>query len=100
MGGLEMSRNGTSEHHDMAMLKSAIDNLSQSLDRQTQAMSSLPDKDAIEALGKRIQDFMDFHRSSIPIFMVVLMFATLLGVIFGKEIIEWVFEHPIYTPIR
>ncbi len=94
-----VSRNGH-EPHDVALLKAAIDKLSASVDRQTSAINQLPDRETIDALGKRIQDFMDFHRSSIPIFMVVLMFATLLGVIFGKEIIEWIFEHPIYPLSR
>jgi len=93
------SRNGY-EQHEVALLKAAIDKLSESVDRQTLAIGQLPDRETIDTLGKRIQDFMDFHRSSIPIFMVVLMFATLLGVIFGKEIIEWIFEHPIYPISR
>ncbi len=84
------------EGHEFEMLKASIEKLSGAVERQTLAINNLPDKEIILSLSDRIEMFMLMHRTSIPIFMVILMFATLLGVIFGKEIIEWIFDHPIY----
>ena len=95
-----MDQVGHNGMYDMVLLKASIEKLSGAVERQTTAINNLPDKQTISTLTEKIDMFMTLHRNSLPIFMVILMFATLLGAIFGKEIIEWIFNHPINPSAR
>lgn len=77
-------------------LQKSIEHLASMVEKETIAISNLPDKKSIQNLSEKIESFMRLHTKSIPIGMVILMFITLLGVLFGKEAIEFIFNHPLY----
>lgn len=86
------NRIGDSENQiSMVSLQNSIEHLASTVERQTAVLSSLPDKDSIQGLSDRLELFMDIHSKSLPMSLVMLMFATLLGVLFGKEFIEYIF---------
>ncbi len=79
-------------------LQQALTHLAATVESQTVALSNLPDRNCVKDLSNKIQLFMDFHAKSLPMGLVILMFITLLGVLFGKEVIEYIFNHPLYRP--
>lgn len=53
----------------------------------------------VDKLIQKIDLFMVLYQRSIPAWAVLLMFATLLGALFGKECIEWMFKSPLVPGI-
>ena len=60
---------------------------------------------AVEAMTANIQGqtrmldvYIRMQKWAIPLSLVTMMFAVLLGLIFGKETIEWFFDHKLFMP--
>lgn len=79
-------KNGSlhSMKEDISFIKT---NLSNSIEGLEVSIGQLAT--AIERLGDKIEISIESHKRSLPLPLVVLMFATMLGVIFGVEIFKF-----------
>ena len=85
---------------DMEKIQEDIFYLRESLGVQVSRLAS-----AVEAMTANIQGqtrmldvYIRMQKWAIPLPLVTMMFAVLLGLIFGKETIEWFFDHKLFMP--